>query len=36
MSDGGGSWLHQLYVKQAPGVSVLIFVTTQKPNDNFS
>ena len=35
MSDGGGGCLHQLFGKQAPAVSVLIFVT-QKPNDNFS
>ena len=28
-------WLHQLFGKRAPAVSVLIF-ETQKPNDNFS
>ena len=30
----GVDWLHQLFGKQVPVVSVLIFVT-QKPNDNF-
>ena len=35
ITEGGGGWLLQLFGKQAPAVSVLIFVT-QKPNDNFS
>ena len=36
MSDGGvgRGWLHQLFRKRAPAVSILIFVT-QKLNDNF-
>ena len=34
-SDGGRGWLHQLFGKRAPAMSVLIFVS-QKPNYNYS